>query len=152
MSRLHKKNKVLESEVDVKNVRALYDYQVKMTIRPFKFVYNLEFLTRVGKFEEKKFRIQYTTNHFFLVNFWVSPKTKYNQQRMEGRQRRREEFSTIYTWSVLDLLLAEKPTVVLAPASAMNRKLSDSKIEHVPVSIKPNQVRPYFILTFFQLD
>jgi vacuolar protein sorting-associated protein 13A/C len=113
MSRLHKKNKVLESEVDVKNVRALYDYEVKMTIRPFKFVYNLEFLTRV-------------------VNFWVSPKTKYNQERMEGRQRRREEFSTIYTWSVLDLLVA-KPTVVLAPASIMHRTLNNSKIENVPL-------------------
>lgn len=48
MSRLHKKNKVLESEVDV-TYRAIYDYDVKMNIRPFKFVYNLDFLTRVGK-------------------------------------------------------------------------------------------------------
>lgn len=135
MSRLHKKNKVLESEVDVKNVRALYDYEVKMTIRPFKFVYNLEFLTRVGKSTEKApSHIQYKIiTIIFPVNFWVSPKTKYNQERMEGRQRRREEFSTIYTWSVLDLLVA-KPTVVLAPASIMHRTLNNSKIENVPVS------------------
>ena len=53
---------------------------------------------------------------------------------MEGRQRRREEFSTIYTWSGLDLIVA-KPTVVMAPASIMNRTLNNMKVEEVPVSI-----------------
>ena len=40
---------MMESEVDVKYVRALHDYDVKMNIKPFKFLYNIEFLTRVGK-------------------------------------------------------------------------------------------------------
>lgn len=52
---------------------------------------------------------------------------------MEGRQRRREEYSTLYKWSKFDLDVA-KPTVVMAP-SMQNRKLNNNVVEDVPVSI-----------------
>jgi hypothetical protein len=95
LSRRLKTRRVTEWRTEITTKGSRWDYKVFWHIKPLNFVYNKRFLER-------------------LVTFYLEPKTKYRQERIETRERRREERQQLYIWSTFEIIF-HKPHVVILP-------------------------------------